>query len=299
MKPKRPWYSQLLFALVVAAVVWVVYRNIGEIRTFDFSYRWGFILLAFLFEILAYITQFGIWVGISKEFGLKAPVPKAAKGFFLSQLGKYIPGKVGLVLVRMDAYRGYSKKQVAVATGFEMVSSLASACLLVLLGVVSASALLPSYSVWIAVFGFVLILIFLYPPLFLRLINLGFRIIKRAPIEKSPSYKTTLKFISAFMLVGLLHGMGLFFVLNSLAALSFSHFLTVTGVYYAAGLVGLFAVFAPAGIGVREGIMMLVLPAFIAEPVVIVGAIIIRLLMTTAELLLAGASVMIEKISRN
>ncbi|MCD6501249.1 hypothetical protein J7L01_01475, partial [bacterium] len=122
--------------------------------------------------------------------------------------------------------------------------------------------------------------------------------IKRAPIEKSPSYKTTLKFISAFMLVGLLHGMGLFFVLNSLAALSFSHYLTVTGVYYAAGLVGFFAVFAPAGIGVREGILMLVLPQFIPEPVVIVGAILMRLVITAAELFLAGASVVIEKIAK-
>jgi uncharacterized membrane protein YbhN (UPF0104 family) len=195
----------------------------------------------------------------------------------------------------MDAYRGYSKKKIAVATGVEMTIALAAACLLTLVGVVSASALLPAYALWIALFGFVAILVFLYPPLFLRIINFGFKLIKRAPIENSPPFKTMLKFIFAFMLVGLLHGAGLFFVLKSLSPIAFSQYLTITGVYYAAGLVGFFAIFAPAGIGVREGILMLVLPQFIAEPVVIVGAIVIRLLMTSSELFLAGTSVIIEK----
>ena len=60
MKSKRPWYSWLLFALVVIAVGWVVYRNIGEIRQYDFNYNFRFILLAFAFVVLAYLAQFRI-----------------------------------------------------------------------------------------------------------------------------------------------------------------------------------------------------------------------------------------------
>lgn len=294
----RPWYSWLLFALVVAAVGWFIFRNIGEIRQYDFSYNLWFILLAFVFEVLAYLFQFGIWVNLSGEYGLKASAVKAGKGFFLSQLGKYIPGKVGLVLVRMDAYRGFSKKKIAVATGFEMILGVASACILVLVGLIYAAEFLPGYAVYGAIALLAVLLVLLYPPFFLKLVNFGFKLIKREPIEESPSYRTTIKFMLAYILVGLLHGMGLLFVLKSLAPVPFEYYMTITAVYYAAGIVGLISFFAPAGIGVREGILMLVLPLFIPEPVVIVGAIIIRLLMTAAELTLAGVFSLAEKMSQ-
>jgi len=298
MNKKRPRYSWLLFALVIAAVVYVIIKNTGEIRQYEFSYRWSFLAMAFFAEALAYLIQFCIWLSISGDYGVKAPFLKASKGFFLSILGKYLPGKVGLALVRINAYRGYSKKQVSVATGFEVICSLASVCLLILAGVFSISDMLPSYAVWVSASGILAILVFLYPPLFLRIVNTGFQLIKRQPLVKSPTYGATLKFIIAFMLVGLFHGLGLYFALYSLSEISFSYYLTITSVYYAAGLIGFFAVFAPAGIGVREGIMMLILPAFIHEPVVIVGVILIRLVMTAVELSLAGISVILEKINR-
>ena len=293
---KRPWYSWLLLVIVVVAVSFVIYQNISEIRKFDFVYQWQYIVLAFFSVILAYIVQFGIWLSISEEYKLKAPILRASKAYFLSILGKYVPGKIGIFLVRVDAYRDFSRKQVAIATGFEMITSMAAACILVLIGVFSASSLLPPYSIWLACIVFLSILIFLYPPLFLKLINLLFRIIKRAPLEKTPSYYVTMKIIIAFTLVGLLHGLGLYFTFLSLTNIPVSFYLTITGVYYAAGLIGLFAFFAPGGIGVREGIMLIVLPQFIAEPVVILGAILIRLIMILVELFLAGISVIIEKV---
>jgi len=298
MNKKRPWYNWPLFALVMAAVVYVIIKNTGEIRQYEFSYRWPFLALAFLAETLAYLIQFCIWLSISSDYGLKAPFLKASKGFFLSILGKYLPGKVGLALVRINTYHGYSKKQVSVATGFEVICSLASACLLIPVSVFSISDMLPSYALWISTSGVLAILVFLYPPIFLRIVNTGFRLIKIQPLVKSPTYGASLEFIIAFMLVGLFHGLGLYFVLYSLSEIAFSYYLTITSVYYTAGIIGFLALFAPAGVGVREGIMMLALPAFIDEPVVIVGVILIRLVMTAAELSLAGVSVILEKTNR-
>ncbi|MEN8208869.1 MAG: hypothetical protein ABFR50_06430, partial [Candidatus Fermentibacteria bacterium] len=77
---------------------------------------------------------------------------------------------------------------------------------------------------------------------------------------------------------------------------NFRYYLTITGIYSIAGLIGLAAFFAPSGIGIREGVLFLVLPAFIPGPTVIVGVIAIRLLTTAAELLLAGVFVIAEKI---
>jgi hypothetical protein len=130
----------------------------------------------------------------------------------------------------------------------------------------------------------------------MRFVSWVSKLLAREPIEEFPPYGLLLRFVGAYMFASLLHGMGLFFVLNSFSPVNFRYFLTITGAYYAAGLIGLSAVFAPSGIGVREGVLFLILPAFIPKPAVIVGVITMRLITTTAELFLAGVFVVAEKI---
>jgi len=105
-----------------------------------------------------------------------------------------------------------------------------------------------------------------------------------------------LRFVGAYVFAGLLQGMGLIFILNSLSPVDFRYFLIITGTYEVAGLIGIAAVFAPSGIGVREGVLFLVLPAFIPMPAVIIGTIVMRLIATFTELFLAGVFVVAEKI---
>ena len=90
--------------------------------------------------------------------------------------------------------------------------------------------------------------------------------------------------------------MGLYFILNSLLPVDFRYFLMITGAYEVAGLIGIAAVFAPSGIGVREGVLFLVLPAFIPTPAVIIGTIAMRLIATFTELFLSFVFVVVEKM---
>ena len=48
------------------------------------------------------------------------------------------------------------------------------------------------------------------------------------------------------------------------------------------------AVFAPGGLGVREGILMLVLPLIVPRESAIIAALALRIVMIAAELSLAG-----------
>ncbi|MEA1936445.1 MAG: hypothetical protein U9M96_06485 [Thermodesulfobacteriota bacterium] len=230
------------------------------------------------------------------SFGLNVPILRAGKAWFVSQLGKYVPGKVTLLLVRLDAYRGYSKRKITVATGIEYIAMLASAFILVLVALASAFQIVPYHIRWVAGVGSVLFLFMLWPPLSLRFVNLVLKLLKREPIEEFPPYSLLLRFVGAYIFAGLLQGMGLFFVLNSLSPVKFSYFLIIAGVYEAAGLIGIAAVFAPSGIGVREGVLLLVLPSFIPMPAVIVGTIAIRLIATITELFLAGVFIVAEKM---
>ena len=287
-----PW-RKILFVVVFAAVILFIWHNIESITAFQFRFDWKYSAVGFFSVVVAYLASFIVWRNIAKSFGLNAPILTEGSAWFLSQLGKYVPGKITLLLVRLDAYRGYSKRKVAIATGIEYVASLASACLLILVSFAFTNV--PSFIRWLAAIGAIGLPLFLWPPLFSRIINAILKIMHLEPIKVKLSYKLVVRFIGAYSLCGLLHGLGLFFVLNSFAAVSSTYYLTITGAYFSAGLIGIAAVFAPGGLGVREGVLFLVLPAFIPKPTVIVGVITMRLIVTFAEILLAVCFVTVKK----
>lgn len=292
---KRSWLSYILTAVVIAAIVYYVYINTDEILRYDFQFNWVLMFAALLSAVSGLGLMFMAWERLSRCFGLTAPRTRAASAFYKSQLGKYIPGKVGLVLVRLDAYRGYSRKTVALATGVEYLLSFISACILVLVSTLFIDAGLPYMARWLAVVLLAVMLILLWPPFLKALANRVFKLFKKQPIDAVPTYGNVLFLVLMYTVVGLLFGLSLFLVLNSLSRLSMQYYLAVTGTFWAAALIGIAAVFAPSGIGVREGVMMLVLPSFVPEPTVIVGAILIRLVLIAAELTMAGVSALLEK----
>jgi len=296
MTNKRPWYSWILLILIISAVAWFILHNFNEITRYNFRIKWPYLILAFLFVNAAYLVTVFIWTRLAMSFGLNVPILIAGKAWFLSQLGKYVPGKVTLLLVRLDAYRGYSKRKITVATGVEYIAMLASAFVLSLVALTSAFQIIPYYIRWFAGVGTVLFLFLIWPPLSLYFINLILKFLKREQIEEFPPYGLLLRFVGAYVFAGLLQGMGLIFILNSLSPVDFRYFLIITGTYEVAGLIGIAAVFAPSGIGVREGVLFLVLPAFIPMPAVIIGTIAMRLIATFTELFLAFVFVVAEKI---
>lgn len=293
---KKSWYSRVLLIIVLVAVIWVVWKNVSEISSYSFEFKHSYLLASFIVIIINYFFCFLIWHRLTVSFGLHVPIIKAARGWFLSYLGKYVPGKIALLLVRMDAYGGYSGKKVAVATIVEYIIALVAACLVVLISLLFSPEIVSDYIRWVAVLGTVLLLLVLYPPLLKKMVNRVFKLIKKAPLHELPTYKNILLFVGAYMIATLVAGFALFLILNSLSPVSFKYYIIITGVYGIAGLAGLAAFFAPSGIGVREGVIFLVLPAFIPEPAVIVGAVSIRLITTVTELLLAGFFVGIGRI---
>lgn len=295
-KLKTRWYSRVLLIIVLAAVFLVVWKNVSEISSYDFELKYGYLLASFAVIVITYFLCFFIWQWLTASFGLRVPIVKAARGWFLSYLGKYVPGKIALLLVRMDAYDGYSTKKVAVATLLEYIIALVSACLIVLISLLFSSEILPDYIQWVAVLGSISLLILLYPPLLRKIVNWILKLMKKTPLNELPAFKDIVRFVGSYMVATLVAGFALFLILNSLSPVSFKYYIIITGVYSIAGLVGIAAFFAPSGIGVREGVIILLLPAFIPEPAVIVGAIVMRLITTLTELILAGFFVVLERI---
>jgi len=290
------WYGRVLLIAIILFVVFFISKNLHTLDEYDFEVDYFYIVSAFLAICCAIVIRFLLWIILTAHFKIKAPLLLAGNAYFYSQLGKYIPGKAGLLLTRINAYKKYSKRKITLVTAIEYIACFVAACLTVLLAILITPDVFPSYAIYISSFMVLFLVIILWPPLMLKGINFISKLFKRAPLEISVSYSFLLIVTLCYIVPSLFEGLGLFLVLKSMAVVSTKYFFIIAGTYSAACLIGIAAFFAPSGIGIREGILFLILPVFIPKPAVIVGAILIRLIATVVELFLAFVSYLIYKM---
>lgn len=285
---RRRIYRWILFAATLGTVAWFVGINAGKLSGYASRIEARAVMLAFLAIAAGYIARFAAWTRLASSFGLHAPVMRGGRAYFLSFLGRYIPGKLGLALIRIEAYRPNPPERVALATGTELVTALSAALILMLGGIASAPGIFPAWLRWTAPAGIIFTLALLSPPVLHRIAGAIFRLTGREQPTDLPGAGSMLGLTALYIVPGLLQGLGLYILLLSLGPVPAGSYLTVTGAYYTAGLAGMLAVFAPGGLGVREGILMLVLPLVVPREAAIIAALLLRLIMLAAELSLAG-----------
>ncbi len=280
-------YSGILFIAVLAFVLYYIIGSFSDLLTHLQQINYTSLVLSFFFTLIAYLLSLFVWIDLAAAFGLKASFMSAARAWAFSQLGKYIPGRAGLILVRLGAYENHPKRTVAVATVVEFIAAFIASCLLILFSIFFMENMIPGYLRIIATLLSLFLLVLLHPKLLKPLTNILLIFFKREPIEDFPSFGLILKFVFINLLIGIPYGLGLFYSMDCFAALSFNYLIPMIGIYYAASLAGIAALFAPAGLGVREGIIFLILPALIAKGVVVAGTIMIRIVSIAVEICLA------------
>jgi hypothetical protein len=285
----RRVYRWILLAATLGAVAWFLARNVDRLRSFDVRLDARLIAGAYAAFTAAYIVRFLVWLRLTAAMRLSIPPARAARAYFLSMLGRYVPGKLGLTLVRIEAYRGHSAGSVILATAIELVCSISAALVLAFIGLASSPVSLPGGLTWLSIACVLPLAALLSPPVTRRV---AAALSRRDPAAAAPipGGRAMMSLVGLYTLPGFLHGLGLFLIIRSLAEIPLSHYLAVTGAYYAASLIGLAAFFAPGGIGVREGILFLVLPAFAGREAAVLAAVIARTATLASELTLAAWS---------
>lgn len=293
-----PWYRRGLFFLVIAGVAWFIWRNAAELQQGIFSICWSFVIPAIFSAFAFYLVSFLIWRSLARRFGLKASFFVESKAFFVSQLGKYVPGKITLLLLRLDVYRGYPKRTVTVASLVEMIASMASWCLIAALFFTFLPTGIPSYIRYTGVGMFVVLIAILNPKFLKPCANWALRLFGRETIDEMPSFGIMLRFIAIYMVGGLLQGLVMYFSMNSFAPVPFHYYPAITSAYLCALLIGIAAIFAPGGLGVREGFLFLALPMVAPKSAVLASVIVARLAFTFVEVLLGISATIAAKFTR-
>jgi len=245
-------------------------------------------VLALYFPFVAWI-----WAGLARSVGGEISFRGACRVWFLSQMGKYVPGKVWYAMGRLYLSR---------ESGLGIVPATASTLLEILLVLLSAGAvflvslpLWPSPArgelVWIPI-AVVLLALLVHPKIFALLLGLAARALRREvpPVRLTWSGLAwnTARYAGSWILYGagidfLLRGIRMDGASAEIALGAPGRILFIAGSAAVAWSLGFLSLFAPGGLGVREASFAYCLSMHLAAPLPVLLALVARLWIVVGE----------------
>jgi glycosyltransferase 2 family protein len=281
---------------LLAVVGLVLARNWPEARPSLARLSAAGIAGSLLAALLALLAGFLAWRAVLADCGARLPLRGALRVFFLGQLGKYLPGSVWAVVAQVELGRGYRvpRRVSGAAVLVYMLVVLISGLLLGLAGVwVLGSGVLDRW--WWALAVLPVGAVLLYPPVLNRLLGVGLRLTRRPPLPAALSTAGIVTAAAWTMLAWVLYGVHLWVLGVDIGAGGGELLLESTVAFAAAWSVGFLAVFAPAGAGVREAMLILTLGTTMSVGQATVVALASRLLLSVGDLTWGLASLALPR----
>ncbi|MBO3745089.1 flippase-like domain-containing protein [Streptosporangiaceae bacterium NEAU-GS5] len=291
--------SRLLrVVLALVALGFLTYslaRNWSDTRAMLGQLSWWALGASLTAVLVGYLLMLTAWWIILSGLGSRLPFGVAARVLYVGQLGKYIPGSVWAFAAMMELARdhGAPPRRTFSATALGLVTSLGCALAL-------AVATLPQIvgQAWYLVALIPLIAVGLHPRVMTWGLNLALRIARREPLERVLSGADMLKAIATTLGGWLLYGLSAWILVAALQPGGLALYGVAAGSYALAWATGILTVVVPAGIGVREGAMVLALAPTLGVPRALAVAVVTRVTFTVADVLWAGFGVLLSRTAQ-
>lgn len=309
-----------LFLIVLWFVAGQARDQWNAAQNVELSIKPGWLLVAAAVYLVSWFPSIWFWDRLIVKFGQQARLYPLARSYYCGMLGKYVPGKAAVILIRAAMLKPFGVS--AVRAG---IASMVEAGAVMLVGLIVslafAATVIPADAIpdsfpdfvrgrsvsWTRLAGIVAVAVGAIPLLTVPT-NRIFAAIARMAAKRearqanqltdvSISEETAPRLEAGFLIASSLsfslcwagQGLSLQIVLHSLGADVFSiESWTVCTVAASAGTaIGFFALFAPGGLAVREGLIIAVLEPSVGGAMAVAGAVLLRLTSFTAECLTA------------
>lgn len=282
----------LLILLAVGIALWSNWEEVrGDLRRLGP----GTLVAAALLALLSpFLTVLG-WRVLLADLGSRLPIAQASGVFFVGQLGKYLPGSVWSVVVQteMAAKLGVSRRRTAVVgllcIGLSALTGLIAGLPALPVLLTRGHAVLPWWGVLLLV-GVLVVL--LWPPLLNLGIRTALRLLRRPPLEHALSHAAVGLSSLWFTLSWIVGGLSVWVMAHALAPDDADPgrlaLVAVSGYLLAAGI-GMFSIVVPAGVGVRDGVMVLLLTTQLSLSAATAVVVVARFLTVLGDVVWAAA----------
>ncbi len=284
--------------LAAGFIVWYFVQNREEFSTTLANVNIGVFVFSMLFYFIYKLTLASLWHYITKINGCSIKYEKAVTGYLYSILGKYIPGKVFMLAARLAYYKEEEAplSKVTVCFFIENVCTLLGAAMLFIVSLFFfPNELLENYK-WTTFLLIAAFFIVIHP----RIINLILKLVGkllRKKLEIPMKYSQMIKVVLLFIANWLIIGTGFYILAKSICpTLELSQLLFCAGIWGVSAIIGILAIFAPSGLGVREGIIVAGLMLIMPQNEAVVISVVSRLWQTVPELLLVLGAFVYSRI---
>lgn len=286
---RRQLVSLLLAGLVIVAVAWTVVDNWS-----DFVDSWQRIGVVGGLAALAFATG-GValtwlqWRAVLEGLDVRFEPGTSARVFFVSQLGKYVPGSVWPIVLQTEAGKrqGASRTTIVAANLIVLAISLTS-------GLAVAAVLLPFAApgamgrFWWALAALPLVLLAAHPSTLPGLLDWFLQRIGRAPLGVRLSGRATATAMAWSVGSWVLNGAHVAVLMAAMGASGWEIWALGVGGTALAVCAGVLFIPAPAGAGAREVVLGYAVATVLTGGAVLAVVVASRVLLIAADLLLAG-----------
>jgi hypothetical protein len=283
------WVKLAFLTLVLAFGVLVVLRRLDELTRVFGRLSWPAVLASVPLAALAQVAAMRTSRTIMADLGAPLPVPAAGRLYFVSQLGKYLPGTVWAMIALVSMSREYRiMRKTSLAVGllsmaFSLTTAFCVAALLLPLG--GARAVRHFWYVGLLI---PLLLAGLHPRVVSAVLDTTLRLARKQPIPDRMTYRGTLRAAGWQLLCWLLFGLHAWVLMIGIGVPAWRGLaVSIGGFALSYGLGPVFVV-APAGAGVRETGIVLTLGAVAGSTGALAVALVSRVVIVFVDFAQAG-----------
>jgi len=254
----------------------------------------GAALLAASILVAAQVTR-----AIYARLGVALRLGQAVSLYTVPMLGNYLPGRVfgPIGHVAIAGSFGVPGAPAAAAVGLLTgLGLLASVVLGFALLLVRPPASLDAGALRIGL-GICLAgtLVAVHPRVYFGGVNLLLRAFKRPPIDARFALAAMGALLGGMAAYALIYVAGFAVMATGIVSIPASAAPTLVGAICLANAAGFVAIFAPAGLGVREGVLLVLLTPVLGTGTAAVVVVALRLMQTVADVALAGAGLVLMR----
>ena len=294
--------SFCFYALLVIFLIFYLRRIEWEsIRGASFI-LWPLVVSALL-ELLSRYWGIGVWLNILRSIGasnLLSNLSGLTYAYSKAWLGRYIPGTAPWILgkIYFASKYGVSKQRLAVASLMEGALEAGAVLTLSIIMLLFSSGLdvITGNLRWILVIALAGCTIVMTPKVFNLLLSLAYTLLRRGSTYTGDYVpgRVILTAGALYAIGGIISGVSLFFVSRAFyPPLTLNSLLFIVGVGNLAAALGMLAIFVPSGIGVREGIFLVLLAVVMPKEAALLITVATRLWGVVMDLLFFAVNALV------
>jgi len=300
--PGRMLYSALklgVVALIFFFLVRVLVRNWSELGRHEFGIDPVYLIGSALMLIPAYAGTFLLWDLLTRWLGVSVALGRAVGHYAISALGKYVPGKVWMPAARFVLYEreGKGRALLSVAVAMEPLLHAAGSAAIFLVAVLIVGEQQVRFLAGVVPLVLAALAVAMHPRILERLLNAGLRMLGRDPVRIRIRYRDVIFLLVLYIALYQVYYLSFFLLIRCVYHLPLQQFPYIALCCSAAGIVSMIAVFAPAGLGVREGMFFLLLRGVMPESLAVIVALLNRIVTLLVELAVIGIVLLVSKRS--